>query len=90
MERHLSLIEKELVMSKIPIIEPDELIHAPSMKEEWLMEAMLEKLVHEITEVSQTMIDLKQTYYELTELRQVLKKTQQFYDDDVMYTYIFL
>lgn len=54
---------------------------APQPREMIDLEATYEKLENELKEVNTNAEALKKTYLELTELRHILKKTQQFFDE---------
>ena len=45
------------------------------------LEATFEKLEHELREVNQNAEALKKNFLELTELKHILRKTQQFFDE---------
>lgn len=79
----LDFVEEEIKLENIPVSEAEEvkLCHAPRHKEETEMETFMEKLEHDLREVKVSLIDLKRTYQEATELRYILLKTQQFYDE---------
>lgn len=82
MERKLRYIENEVNKDKVAI--PDmvgELPRAPNPREIIDLEAHLEKTENEILELSQNSVSLKSNFLELTELRQVLEKTQSFFSE---------
>lgn len=54
---------------------------APQPREMIDLEATYEKLENELKEVNTNAEALKKTYLELTELRHILQKTQQFFDE---------
>lgn len=54
---------------------------APQPREMIDLEATYEKLENELKEVNTNAEALKKTFLELTELRHILKKTQQFFDE---------
>lgn len=54
---------------------------APQPREMIDLEATYEKLENELKEVNTNSEALKKTYLELTELRHILQKTQQFFDE---------
>lgn len=54
---------------------------APQPREMIELEATLEKLENELKEINLNAESLKRTFLELTELRHILKKTQQFFDE---------
>ncbi len=45
------------------------------------LEATFEKLEHELQEVNQNAEQLKRNFLELTELKHILRKTQQFFEE---------
>ena len=45
------------------------------------LEATFEKLEHELQEVNQNAEALKKNFLELTELKHILRKTQQFFEE---------
>lgn len=53
---------------------------APQPREMIDLEVTFEKLENELKEVNSNAEALKKTFLELTELRHILKKTQQFFD----------
>lgn len=82
MERKIRYIEAELNRDKVPIVELGrDLPRAPNPREIIDLEAHLEKTENEILELSQNAVNLKSNYLELTELRNVLEKTELFFVD---------
>lgn len=80
MERKLRYIEAEVRKDGVNI--PDlgiELPRAPNPRDIINLEARFEKTENEILELSQNATNLKSNYLELTELKQVLEKTQGFF-----------
>lgn len=65
----------------MPVLDHCEDMLAPKHREETEIETMVEKLEGDLKEVNQTTSDLRHTYCELMEMRYVLKKTQQFFDE---------
>ena len=61
---------------------------APLPREMIELETTFEKLENELKEVNANAEALKKTYLELTELKHILKKTQQFFDE-VIFFFIF-
>lgn len=57
---------------------------APQPREMIDLEATFEKLESELKEVNANAEALKKTYLELTELKHILKKTQQFFDEVII------
>lgn len=83
MERKLRYIEAEVKKDKvnIPEVPNQDLPRAPNPREIIDLEAHLEKTENEILELSQNAVNLKSNFLELTELRQVLEKTQTFFSE---------
>ena len=54
---------------------------APQPREMIDLEATFEKLEHELQEVNQNAEQLKKNFLELTELKHILRKTQQFFEE---------
>lgn len=82
MERKIRYIEAEVKKDDvaIPEIEEDP-PRAPNPREIIDLEAHLEKTENEILELSQNAVNLKSNYLELTELKNVLEKTQGFFNE---------
>lgn len=74
-------LEKEIKKDKIPMLDIGDNPEAPQPREMIDMEATFEKLENELKEVNTNAEALKKTYLELTELKHILKKTQQFFDE---------
>ncbi|KAG5895378.1 hypothetical protein JTB14_029601 [Gonioctena quinquepunctata] len=81
MERKLRYIEAEVRKDSVNIPDVSELPKAPNPREIIDLEAHLEKTESEIKELSDNAINLKSNFLELTELRQVLEKTQVFFNE---------
>ncbi|XP_053385232.1 V-type proton ATPase 116 kDa subunit a 1-like isoform X2 [Mercenaria mercenaria] len=79
MERKLRYIEKELKKDKLKIPDSDSNPKAPAPKEMIDLEATFEKIETELREVNTNAEALKRNFLELTELREVLMKTQTFF-----------
>lgn len=80
MERKLRYIEAEVRKDNVTM--PDlgnELPRAPNPRDIINLEARFEKTENEILELSQNAVNLKSNFLELTELKQVLEKTQIFF-----------
>lgn len=87
MERKLRYVEAELHKDDVNIPDANQdLPRAPNPRDIINLEARFEKTENEILELSQNAINLKSNYLELTELKQVLEKTQGFFaeQDDAM------
>ncbi|CAG2107104.1 unnamed protein product, partial [Medioppia subpectinata] len=81
MERKLRYLEKEIKRDGIPMLDIGDNPEAPQPREMIDLEATFEKLENELKEVNTNAEALKKTYLELSELRHILKKTQQFFDE---------
>merc|ERR1712142_886392 len=81
MERKLRFLEKEIKKDGIPMMESGEPPDAPQPREMIDLEATFEKLENELKEVNQNAEALKKNFLELTELKHILRKTQQFFDE---------
>ncbi|XP_048248409.1 V-type proton ATPase 116 kDa subunit a1-like isoform X5 [Haliotis rufescens] len=79
MERKLRYIEKEIKKEKLKIPDYGENPKAPAPKEMVDLEATYEKIEGELREVNTNAEALKRNFLELTELREVLIKTQNFF-----------
>lgn len=79
MERKLRYIEAEVRKDNVAIPDLDELPRAPNPRDIINLEARFEKTENEISEFSQNAVNLKSNFLELTELKQVLEKTQGFF-----------
>ncbi|XP_030754625.1 V-type proton ATPase 116 kDa subunit a isoform X5 [Sitophilus oryzae] len=82
MERKLRYLEKEIKKDGIPMLDTGENPEAPQPREMIDLEATFEKLENELREVNQNAEALKKNFLELTELKQILRKTQVFFDED--------
>lgn len=81
MERKLRFLEKEIKKDDIPMMDAGDSPEAPQPREMIDMEATFEKLEHELQEVNQNAEALKKNFLELTELKHILRKTQQFFEE---------
>lgn len=81
MERKLRYLEKEIKKDEIPMLDTGENPDAPQPREMIDLEATFEKLENELREVNQNAEALKRNFLDLTELRQILRKTQVFFDE---------
>ncbi|XP_053206596.1 V-type proton ATPase 116 kDa subunit a 1-like isoform X2 [Panonychus citri] len=81
MERKLRVLEKEIKKDEIPMSEMGDIPDAPLPREMIELETTFEKLENELKEVNSNAEALKKTYLELTELKHILQKTQQFFDE---------
>lgn len=83
MERKLRYVEAEMKKDTVncPDVTEDDIPRAPNPREIIDLEAHLEKTENEIMELSQNAINLKSNYLELTELRNVLERTHNFFSE---------
>ncbi|XP_070537100.1 V-type proton ATPase 116 kDa subunit a 1-like isoform X4 [Ptychodera flava] len=81
MERKLRFLEKEIKKANIPILDTGENPEAPPPREMIDLEATFEKLENEMKEVNTNQEALKRNFLELTELKHILRKTQNFFDE---------
>ncbi|KAJ8918152.1 hypothetical protein NQ315_011609 [Exocentrus adspersus] len=81
MERKLRYIEAEVRKDSVNIPDVSELPKAPNPREIIDLEAHLEKTEGDIRELSESAVNLKSNYLELTELKHVLEKTQAFFSE---------
>ncbi|KAG8190723.1 hypothetical protein JTE90_024858 [Oedothorax gibbosus] len=81
MERKLRFLEKEIKKDTIAMMNFGDNPEAPQPREMIDLEATFEKLENELREVNTNAEALKKTYLELTELKHILRKTQQFFDE---------
>ncbi|PSN32175.1 hypothetical protein C0J52_26601 [Blattella germanica] len=79
LERKLRYIEAEVNKDSVPIPDLEVMPNAPNPREITDLETSLEKTENEILELSQNAVNLKSNFLELTELRHVLEKTEQFF-----------
>uniref|UniRef100_A0A9J2P8T7 V-type proton ATPase subunit a n=1 Tax=Ascaris lumbricoides TaxID=6252 RepID=A0A9J2P8T7_ASCLU len=81
MERKLRFLEREIKKDSIPMLDTGENPDAPQPREMIDLEATFEKLENELCEVNQNEEMLKKNFSELTELKHILRKTQQFFEE---------
>ncbi|XP_022319624.2 V-type proton ATPase 116 kDa subunit a 1-like isoform X2 [Crassostrea virginica] len=81
MQRKLRYIHKELKKDQMKIPDTDENPKAPAPKEMIDLEATFEKIESELKEVNTNAEALRRNYLELTELKEVLKKTHVFFSE---------
>ncbi len=83
-------MEKEILNDKeIVLIEPQEFCEAPKPKEIIDLEGTLEQLEHDLQEVNSNKDALKKNYLELQELRHILTKATQFFEEVPYFFLIF-
>uniref|UniRef100_A0A915AQ24 V-type proton ATPase subunit a n=1 Tax=Parascaris univalens TaxID=6257 RepID=A0A915AQ24_PARUN len=81
MERKLRFLEREIKKDSIAMLDTGENPDAPQPREMIDLEATFEKLENELCEVNQNEEMLKKNFSELTELKHILRKTQQFFEE---------
>lgn len=77
----IGYLEKEIRKDDIPMLDVGDNPEAPLPREMIDLEATFEKLENELKEVNSNAEALKKTFLELTELKHILKKTQNFFDE---------
>lgn len=82
MERKLRYLETEIAKDKdIYLVNPEEFCEAPKPKEMIELETVLEQLEHDLQEVNSNKDALKKNFLELQELRHILTKATNFFDE---------
>ncbi|XP_019950279.1 V-type proton ATPase 116 kDa subunit a isoform X1 [Paralichthys olivaceus] len=81
MDRKLRFVEKEIKKANITIIDTGENPEVPFPRDMIDLEATFEKLENELKEINTNQEALKKNYLELTELKHILRRTQQFFDE---------
>ncbi|EMP23989.1 hypothetical protein UY3_18932 [Chelonia mydas] len=81
LERILRFLENEME-NEIVIFKPEKYPETPLPREMIDLETVLEKLESELQEANQNQQTLKQNFLELTELKHLLKKTQDFFETE--------
>ncbi|XP_050801558.1 V-type proton ATPase 116 kDa subunit a 4 [Gopherus flavomarginatus] len=81
LERILRFMENEME-NEIVIFKPEKYPETPLPREMIDLETVLEKLEGELQEANQNQQTLKQNFLELTELKHLLKKTQDFFETE--------
>ncbi|XP_062989415.1 V-type proton ATPase 116 kDa subunit a 4 isoform X2 [Elgaria multicarinata webbii] len=81
LERVLRFLESEMG-EEIPLLKPGKYPETPLPREMIDLEAVLEKLEGELQEANQNLQALRQNFLELTELKHLLKKTQDFFETE--------
>uniref|UniRef100_A0A8C6SPQ6 V-type proton ATPase subunit a n=1 Tax=Neogobius melanostomus TaxID=47308 RepID=A0A8C6SPQ6_9GOBI len=78
MDRKLRFVEKEIKKANIPIVDTGENPEVPFPRDMIDLEATFEKLENEMKEINTNQEALKKNFLELTELKHILRRTQQF------------
>ncbi|XP_063107655.1 V-type proton ATPase 116 kDa subunit a 1 isoform X6 [Cavia porcellus] len=81
MDRKLRFVEKEIRKANIPIVDTGENPEVPFPRDMIDLEANFEKIENELKEINTNQEALKRNFLELTELKFILRKTQQFFDE---------
>ncbi|XP_032824504.1 V-type proton ATPase 116 kDa subunit a 1-like isoform X2 [Petromyzon marinus] len=81
MERKLRFVEKEIKRADIQIMDNGENPEVPFPRDMIDLEATFEKLENELKEVNTNQEALKRNFLELSELKHILDKTQQFFEE---------
>lgn len=74
-------LEREIKKDSIPMLDTGENPEAPQAREMFDLEATFDKLENELREVNQNEEMLRKNFAELTELKHILRKTQQFFEE---------
>ncbi|XP_069004767.1 V-type proton ATPase 116 kDa subunit a isoform X3 [Embiotoca jacksoni] len=81
MDRKLRFVEKEIKKANIPNVDTGENPEVPFPRDMIDLEATFEKLENELKEINTNQEALKKNFLELTELKHILRRTQQFFDE---------
>ncbi|KAH9282027.1 V-type proton ATPase subunit [Echinococcus granulosus] len=81
MERKLRFMLNEIQANKLKLYDSPEVPESPAPREMIDMETTFEKLENETKEVNASIGNLRQTYFELQEMKHLLRKTQIFFDE---------
>ncbi|XP_038134222.1 V-type proton ATPase 116 kDa subunit a isoform X3 [Cyprinodon tularosa] len=81
MDRKLRFVEKEIKKASIPIMDTGENPEVPFPRDMIDLEATFEKLENELKEINTNQEALKKNFLELTELKHILHRTQQFFNE---------
>ncbi|XP_065129207.2 V-type proton ATPase 116 kDa subunit a isoform X4 [Paramisgurnus dabryanus] len=81
MDRKLRFVEKEIKKANIPILDTGENPEVPFPRDMIDLEATFEKLENEMREINTNQEALKKNFLELTELKHILRRTQQFFNE---------
>ncbi|KAJ8344741.1 hypothetical protein SKAU_G00289340 [Synaphobranchus kaupii] len=81
MDRKLRFVEKEIKKANIPVVDTGENPEVPFPRDMIDLEATFEKLENELKEINTNQEALKKNFLELTELKHILRHTQQFFDE---------
>uniref|UniRef100_A0A3Q3ECL4 V-type proton ATPase subunit a n=1 Tax=Labrus bergylta TaxID=56723 RepID=A0A3Q3ECL4_9LABR len=81
MDRKLRFVEKEIKKAHLPMVDTGENPEVPFPRDMIDLEATFEKLENELKEINTNQEALKKNFLELTELKHILRRTQQFFDE---------
>ncbi|XP_052400681.1 V-type proton ATPase 116 kDa subunit a 1 isoform X1 [Carassius gibelio] len=81
MDRKLRFVEKEIKKANIPVLDTGENPEVPLPRDMIDLEATFEKLENELKEINTNQEALKKNFLELTELKHILRRTQQFFNE---------
>ncbi|XP_056672712.1 V-type proton ATPase 116 kDa subunit a 1 isoform X6 [Monodelphis domestica] len=81
MDRKLRFVEKEIRKANISVLDTGENPEVPLPRDMIDLEANFEKIENELREINTNQEALKKNFLELTELKYILRKTQQFFDE---------
>ncbi|XP_008312360.1 V-type proton ATPase 116 kDa subunit a isoform X1 [Cynoglossus semilaevis] len=81
MDRKLRFVEKEIKKASLPTVDTGENPEVPFPRDMIDLEATFEKLENELKEINTNQEALKKNFLELTELKHILRRTQQFFDE---------
>ncbi|XP_015804144.1 V-type proton ATPase 116 kDa subunit a isoform X2 [Nothobranchius furzeri] len=81
MDRKLRFVEKEIKRANIQVLDTGENPEVPFPRDMIDLEATFEKLENELKEINTNQEALKKNFLELTELKHILHRTQQFFDE---------
>ncbi|GAA37779.2 V-type proton ATPase 116 kDa subunit a isoform 1 [Clonorchis sinensis] len=81
MERKLRFLEKEIEKDSFPVLDTGENPEAPAPREIIDLEGIFEKLENELKEVNSSVEELTKAHLKLCELKQILRKTQSFFEE---------
>ncbi|XP_062840909.1 V-type proton ATPase 116 kDa subunit a [Trichomycterus rosablanca] len=81
MDRKLRFVEKEIKKADIHIVDTGENPEVPIPRDMIDLEATFEKLENELKEINTNQEALKKNFLELSELKHILRRTQQFFNE---------
>uniref|UniRef100_A0A671S488 V-type proton ATPase subunit a n=1 Tax=Sinocyclocheilus anshuiensis TaxID=1608454 RepID=A0A671S488_9TELE len=90
MDRKLRFVEKEIKKANIPVVDTGENPEVPFPRDMIDLEATFEKLENELKEINTNQEALKKNFLELTELKHILRRTQQFFDEVCWWWVVFV